>query len=230
LNMEKILNVYGDKLIQTTGSHGADISAQRIDDLDKKALRHVLKNAEKNLKGLDAGCGYGTQSVRFALLNVEMHLIDILDLRQRIMDISKILFLTNKLIYIQKDIKELEITDLPQHIDFVYSQRFIHYLTYNEANTFVSTIAKVLKKKGLVFISASGVRSELGTGYKGNSLRIEKRYFKLSRSIALKHNILEKVCLYSKEELSELLAQNKLKVQEIWESPFGNIKAIAVKQ
>ena len=228
--MGKILNKYGDKLIQTTGSHGADISAQRMDDLDKKALKYVLRNAEKNLKGLDAGCGYGIQSVRFALLHVEMHLIDMLDMQQRIRNISKNLFLTNKLIYIQKDIKEINATDLPPNIDFVYSQRFIHYLTYDEAKTFVSTISKLLKKKGVVFISASGIHSELGTNYKGNNLHIEKRYCKLSPSIASKHNILEKVCLYSKEELSALLRENKLMIQEIWESPFGNIKAIAVKQ
>ena len=228
--MEKILNKYGDKIIQTTGSHGVDISAQRIDDLDKKALKYVLKNAEKNLKGLDAGCGNGIQSVRFALLNVQMYLIDILDLQQTIKNISKILFLTNKLIYLQKDIKGIEVADLPPNIDFVYSQRFVHYLRYGEANTFVSTITKPIKTNGLVFLSASGIHSDLGTSYKGNSLPIEKRYCKLSPSIASKHNIFEKVCLYSKKELSALLIRNKLKVQDIWESPFGNIKAIAIKQ
>lgn len=67
------LNLYGDTLSKTTGIHGADISSQRIDDLDKENIKYVLEGC--NFRGLDVGCGYGFHSIRLSLLNAEMYLI-----------------------------------------------------------------------------------------------------------------------------------------------------------
>src|SRR6478672_1212817 len=64
------LNRYGDTLIQTTGSHGADISIQRMDDLDITATSYALELRKKkaNSAALDLGCGGGVQGLRFASL------------------------------------------------------------------------------------------------------------------------------------------------------------------
>lgn len=45
--MRKELNKQGDKLIKTTGFHGADISSQRIDNLDNKAIKYVFAIMKK---------------------------------------------------------------------------------------------------------------------------------------------------------------------------------------
>lgn len=228
--MEGKLNQYSDHLIETTGFHGSDISSQRIDELDQLALEYVLKHREKHLKGLDIGCGSGIQGVRFALLNAEMGLIDILDIGERIRRLASDLFLVDKLTYLQKDIRKISAAELPHSYDFIYSQRFIHYLKFTEATGFVSLLSEAMEEGGKLFLSASGITSELGTGYAGQSSPLQDRFFQLSPKMASKHGIFEKVCLYREEELRELLSGQGFKIQSAWTSLFGNIKIVAQKQ
>ncbi len=225
--MQDALNQYGDHLIQTSGSHGADISSQRIDDLDRKSLDFVLQNCNEDIKGLDIGCGLGIQGVRFALLGAQMWLIDIIDIETRMHLIKQHLGLQNKLEYIRTDVKGIEAQNLGIYFNFIYSQRFIHYLKYQDASKLIASIASMSSNDAFLFISASGIRSELGEGYEGKNKIIQERYCKLAPKMAHKHNILEEVCLYSSEELSALLIHNDFTPIETWESSFGNIKIIA---
>ena len=57
--MTQPLNVYGDNLIDTTGRHGADISSQRIDDLDVAALLYAIRERDRPGVAIDLGCGIG---------------------------------------------------------------------------------------------------------------------------------------------------------------------------
>src|ERR1700683_4029081 len=72
------LNLYGDVLVPTTGTHGADIGSQRIDDLDKHALNHLLTLEESRISAIDLGCGFGWQGARFSMLGASAHLYDLL--------------------------------------------------------------------------------------------------------------------------------------------------------
>src|SRR6185437_3503288 len=47
------VNLYGDRLIRTTGSHGADIASQRLDELDREALHHNLALPDPGVTCLD---------------------------------------------------------------------------------------------------------------------------------------------------------------------------------
>ena len=40
--MPRSINLYGDSLVKTTGKHGADISSQRLDDLDIETIAYAL--------------------------------------------------------------------------------------------------------------------------------------------------------------------------------------------
>lgn len=226
--MTDSLNEYGDKLIKTSGSHGADISSQRIDDLDEKSLYYVIENNARPLKGLDIGCGSGIHSVRLSLLGAQMSLIDRIDLQERIKEIAQMLNL--KLSYIQYDVRKINLLNLGTTFDFVYTQRFIHYLTYDEARDLMIWINSITKKGSKLYMSASGIHSELGNDYPGKKIDIKNRYHFLSSEIAQKHNILEKVCLYSMDELSELISSHNFSLVKVWTSSFGNIKAIAEKR
>jgi SAM-dependent methyltransferase len=219
------LNLYGDSLLKTTGQHGADISSQRIDDLDKENLKYVLDN--DNLKGLDVGCGYGFHSIRLSLLNTEMYLIDLLSISKHFETINNTLKLHFPIKYQTLDVNKLQSKDIPNDLDFLYSQRFIHYLPFEKALQFLKIVSKNMNPKGKVFISASGINSELSNNYPHKDIGVEKRFCKLSSSMGEKHNILEPVCLYSKEDTNHLLTLSNFKVIKIWESNFGNIKAIA---
>src|SRR5690606_38861818 len=97
--------------------------------------------------------------------------------------------------------KDLKISEFPRKYDFVYTQRFLHYLSYQEASAFISLVSAITNPGGILFISASGIGSELSDGYEGGAVEIQKRFFHLSPKMASRHGIFEKVCLYSEDEL-----------------------------
>src|SRR5690554_5805399 len=107
-------NQYRDQFIKTTGFHGGDIASQRIDELDQQALEYVLQHQANGLKGMDIGCGSGIQGIRFALLNAEMELVDILDIEERIKRISADLFLGQRLNYLKRDVKDLRVSEFSE--------------------------------------------------------------------------------------------------------------------
>ena len=221
------INEYEDIVIPTTGVHGGDISSQRVDGLDKRVLRDVL-NRDEGLSALDIGCGLGAQGMRLSLLGADVTLIDIMDLRDRI-ELLNQLFDIGELEYLQKDVRDLQPSDLCTEFDIVYSQRFIHYLKYENAVELVDLLAGHVRPNGRIYISASGLNTELGDGYPDRDKPLEQRYNKLSPEVGEKHGILEPVCLYEKEDLKRLLTGAGFEVKWISTSGFGNIKAIAEK-
>lgn len=205
--MEK-LNNKNDSLIKTTNFTGADISSQRIDILDQKSLKYAVEITTKNNAiAIDLGCGLGSQGIRFANIGINTILIDQLNIKDTITNIIKSTpHLNNQnLKYINKNIKNLRKNDLPNNINIVYSQRFIHYLTYSESKKLLYLLHDKMNENGKIYISASGINSELSNKYKHKNKLIEKRYCKLDSKIAEKHNIKSPVCLYSKNELKKLL-------------------------
>ena len=77
-----------------------------------------------------------------------------------------------------------------------------------------------------MFISASGVESELGVAYSGFQQDVTKRFHRLSTEMATKHGIKEPVCLYHKHEIEELLEYTGFEIQRSWLSEFGNVKIV----
>jgi hypothetical protein len=78
-----------------------------------------------------------------------------------------------------------------------------------------------------LFISVSGLGSELGNDYKGKHKQVEYRFCELDSKMAVKHKILSPVCLYYLEEFKNLLLTCNYTIEKIYESEFGNIKAVA---
>lgn len=223
------LNLYGDKVVTTTGTHGADIATQRIDDLDKKCIEYALQLHNSGAYALDVGCGLGIQGVRLAVLGVDTLLIDVLDISETVETLSRLLGVGNLKILI-KDARNLTPDDIPKSPSIVFSQRFIHYLKYQEAQTFISTISKIMQPDSKLFISASGLYSELSEGYQGKAAPLEERYCKLDTKMAEKHHIKEPVCLYSEKDMKTLVEPFKFVAEDIWSSSFGNIKSIFKKK
>jgi SAM-dependent methyltransferase len=230
------LNVHGDQLIsaETAATHGADISWQRTDELDRRFLRNCLDMLEvtaaqgSSAIGLDLGSGYGRPSIAAALFGVEMHLYDLLDLAQYASRLRKTLNLSC-LRYHRGDLSRLNPEDLPPMISVVYSQRFVHYLRFSEAVALLRSVTDRLVPHGRIFISASGLRSELGVGYKHKALPIQQRFARISPEMAEKHGIHEPVALYELEDLDKLLLP--MGCEREWDaySEFGNVKACFVK-
>ncbi len=222
---DSILNSYGDKSGNLAGTHGVDISSQRMDDLDRKCLQFALEKNSDELAAVDLGCGLGIQGVRIALSGIKTLLIDFLDIESRIGQCSGLLNLQN-IQFLQKDARLLVPQDLPEKIQILYSQRFIHYLKFAEAEALIAMVAGRMETGGRVFLSASGIDTELADGYADRGKAVHDRYAPLSEAMALKHQIHEPVCLYSEMELKQLLKPYGFKEVLVWSSDFGNIKAI----
>jgi hypothetical protein len=223
--MSQGFNPYGDKMVSTTGFHGVDIASQRVDDLDKKALEFAATDCQVNGYAVDLGCGGGAQGLRFARLGIPTLCIDILPI-----DSTKIkedgIDRGLPIEYLQKDAKNIFSTDLPENIRLFYSQRFVHYLKFLEAVALLKIFRSRMVDEGKLYLSASGLDSELAIDYLGRSSLIEERFFPLGPAMAEKHQIHEPVCLYTAEELAYLCELASFDVEEVWVSDFGNIKGV----
>ena len=121
-------------------------------------------------------------------------------------------------------------SDIYKPPSIVYSQRFFHYLKYQEAGDLIQTLSESMPENSRLFLSASGIESELGNHYKAKSLPIENRYSVPAHDLAEKHQIFEPICLYTKDELVSLVEMYRFKAIDIWSSSFGNIKTVFVKK
>lgn len=227
--MSEPLNASGDRLVATSGTHGSDIASQRMDDLDREALRFLLElPALPAVRAWDIGCGWAAQGMRFAACGADTTLFDVVDTTPRVqaflaaLPAAKLRCVVGDM---RRTVREAEVSDLM----LAYSQRALHYLPFQDAVSVCSAIALRLVPEGRVFLSLSGLHSELGEGYTHGGVGIASRFARLVPSIASKHGILEPVCLYDSADVSRLAASAGLEVERQWVSDFGNCKAILSK-
>jgi trans-aconitate methyltransferase len=221
--MSEPINLYGDKLVPTSGHHGADIALQRVDDLDRECLIFAAQNACQSGKAVDIGCGSGSFGIRLAALGHKVCLYDVLE-KSSLLERASTLFPFIQIKYYQCDVRKLTADSIDVDTDIFYSQRTIHYLRYQEAITLLKLFRKNMASSGRLFISASGIDSELGNKY----LRIEinNRFDYISNEMQSKHQIHERVCLYSKSDMVQLCEYTVFSVIDVWLSSFGNVKII----
>src|SRR5690606_14416167 len=162
------LNDHGDRMRPTTGEHGADIAHQRMDELDVAAVEFALSVRNSGGWAVDLGCGVGLQGLRFAALLIPTLLIDQLPPERTVVGNPAATPCLTSLLpwrYLQKDVRTLRATDLPNDVVLAYSQRFIHYLPLHEALHILRMLHGRMTSGGRLFLSASGLNSELGTHY-----------------------------------------------------------------
>ena len=224
----KPFNIYGDCLIPTTGSHGTNISQQRIDELDKSCLSFIKDSLSKgmSLRAIDLGGGIGAHSKRMARLGAQVILIDLSTSNSEI-ETFNMQEEKGKITLLNKDVRHIPDDDLPSNIDCFYSQRMINYIPYHDALNLLCRIKKKSSRKAKFFISSGGIETEYGQTYLEKDKPIEHRFAPLSQEMAKKHDIYAHVCLYREEELCNLLEKSGLTILNSWTSTFGNPKIIA---
>lgn len=228
--MNKSLNIYGDSPKFVASGHGADIASQRADDLDLLALEFVKTRSDSGLttNGIDVACGEGGQTIRLAQSGAHMLAIDILDGKSLLEKIESS-GLHGRIKYLREDMRMLSRAEIAS-ADLIICQRAIHYLDYESAVDVVCQMRHLLAPGGHLYLSASGIQSELGNGYSGIGVPIGSRYAELSEPMRNKHDIQGPVCLYSESDISTLLTVAGFTPVNIFSSPFGNIKAVAVNE
>jgi hypothetical protein len=225
---EEALNVHGDRLVPTTGSHGADIASQRLDGLDRAALRHALAvkvTEEMPATALDLGGGRGMLALRLAALGLDTLLVDRLPREQTVLGQPGLADWL-PLRHLARDARALRADDLPENLAVCCSQRFIHYLRHGEALALLALVRSRMRPDAKLFLSASGLDSELGQGYAGRGVALTARHAVLAPAMADKHGIHEPVCLYAPDELKALGEAAGFHCERVFESTFGNVKAV----
>ena len=209
---------------------GIDVASQRADDLDERCLAFLdarfAQNPTTRPSALDLACGRGGQTLRMVASGA---LVTAVDRHDHGADIQRAL--SGRLIpqpphFIQADFRALPeaLPDAPY--DAIICQRAIHYLRYAEAVTAVRAWTHYLKPGGRVFLSASGLNSELGRRYPHRDRPVAERYGYLASDMADRHAIQQPVCLYEAMDLVDLLHAAGLGVADVFLSPFGNVKAM----
>jgi len=219
------LNLYRDRVQENLDPYGCDISSQRLDELDWACIDYARTLSRYPAFGLDLGSGLGRLCTELAEDRISMTIVDLLDLsdciRQRLSNTS-----WKYLRFVHKDARQLQRQDLPNRLDFIYSQRFIHYIRFDEAVSLLRMLRELLFLEGKIFISASGLNSPLGDNYEHKSKPVRDRFCYLSDKRRQEHKINARVCLYTKEDLDDLGVAAGFVAEKITQSDFGNIKGI----
>jgi 2-polyprenyl-3-methyl-5-hydroxy-6-metoxy-1,4-benzoquinol methylase len=220
-------NAQGDKPLKTKSGHGIDVAVQREDYLDGSAIRQIRSLvAERGaVRALDAACAAGGQARRMARAGAAVTAVDLHSDGAALLRAASDEGLT-QIDFVQADLRNAELYQRLGRFDLIIAQRFIHYLPFPDAVQVIRLFRNALLPDGKLYISASGLRSELGQNYHGAE-DVAERFAALWPPMANKHGIHDKVCLYEEQDMRALLAAGGMRAEKLYASPFGNLKVIA---
>lgn len=204
-------------------SYGMDIAANRLDDLDKAALRFALDYRGRKI-AVDLGCGEGRVAKLLALMGYEVWAYDIRDM-------SEHFALWEHIHFTQCDIRNIcnphTETALPSGVVIAVAQRILHHIPYNNALYIVRHLRGAMSDEGRLYLALSGLHSKLADGYTDAHKPVDERYGEVGELGKDVYAITDKVCLYDTHDAQKLLHEAGFTIDKHWESAFGNIKTIS---
>ena len=232
-NNDRVVNLYGDDLSWRAKRRGANISSQRMDDLDSRCIEYAFflrRKRRNNFRSVDLGCGDGVQSFLLALLGYEAFAYDQEPLPHDVLS-AKATYGRMRFKFRQCDLADLNTVKFPNNgVDICYSQRFIHYLHPTEARQLLEKVTKSMTRGGHLFISASGKNTEIGRAHPFRDLPLNKRFASIESTTAKKHSIHDPITVYSLGEFEEMMNLCGFETVDVWESDFGNLKGVFAKE
>jgi SAM-dependent methyltransferase len=209
------------------GPYGRDVSVHRVDELDQLALKRVSQLCAVNTEVHVADIGSGSNlwfAREAAKLGATVYAIDRIPLAAADAELPPNLQVLCETL--PDEISRL--AALPRfHV--IYSQRMFHYIAPSQHNAMWNYLNHALRPRGELFISISGLDSELGVGYSASEMALENRFAVLEEKMAKHHSIFAPVCLFRAEEVAEALSRHGFEAVQVETSQFGNIKAMARK-
>jgi 2-polyprenyl-3-methyl-5-hydroxy-6-metoxy-1,4-benzoquinol methylase len=211
---------------------GTDVSSKRMDTLDLRAVRYGLGLDRRNRKFLnfvDLGAGLGIQSVRMALNGYQAYAYDLMAAPQTIATVARV-YQVGRVTFITGDLSKLSISHFPRSIDIIYSQRFIHYLSYDQAVALLEMLGKRMKKGAHLFLSAAGFDTEIAQDHPDRQMPVERRFSAIDSSNAKKHFVTAPLCIYRLSELEKLASESGFSTIDSWTTEFGNVQGVFSKR
>jgi SAM-dependent methyltransferase len=208
---------------QSFGGRGIDVAIKRADDLDKLSCDYLSTKISPRV--LDLGCGAGGHSVRMVKVGAVVTAVDNHDFSEEFKahtqteNISK-----GQLKFICGDVTKLAELVPTESFTDTYMQRTLHYLTFQQSKELLEFLYQITEDR--LYISVTGIKSDVGVSYRGNGVPIKERFSALNPGRAETFSIHEPVCLYSEDEFVVLLEESGWEVEHCWQSAFGNIKAV----
>jgi SAM-dependent methyltransferase len=231
--MKDRLNLYGDVARPTEGGHGNDIASQRTDELDLLAVANITARMARSVgkstvRALDIGCGKGGQAARMAMAGAQVMAIDVEDCADEVAALMREAGVGDgSWAFRQMGIED--IGKLNFRPEIVVCQRMIHYLRWDDALRALSSLRLVAADGAMLYLSASGMHSELRDGYADECIDVRERFAPLREDRAQHHEILLPVCLYWQDELAALAGEAGWSVSRVFRSDFGNVKLVACR-
>jgi|SRR5579872_3155056 len=228
---DQSINLYGDRLVPTTGRHGINVSSQRIDELDTACLDFVRECVEQGRAPnvIDIGGGNGAHARRMAELGANITLVDLSDQGQAIEAFNTALG-RMAIRFRQADVRSVDLATLSPPVDLIYSQRMMGCIRYGELRRLLRSLSGHSHLGARCFISASGLDTEYGATYPHRDRPVSRRFAPIAPDLALKHQMYAPECLYREHELAELVAGAGFTVLKSWRSLFGTPKIIGERQ
>jgi SAM-dependent methyltransferase len=209
-------------------NYGVDIGATRLDDVDKKVLTRVRELIAEGIvpRVLDVGAGAGGLAIALAAAGAEVTILDITDYRDEI----ETRCVQNGIDF---GVIEVVVADMTawvatntHHYDVVVLQRVLHYVPYAAAWTILEQLRLVTDE---LYLSVTGTTTAIAAHYDSLPLPIEERWGELAEEGKDLFSITAPLCLYSENEILELLATTGWHVTWSRVSDFGNVKVVAKK-
>jgi ubiquinone/menaquinone biosynthesis C-methylase UbiE len=202
---------------------GVDVAVKRTDDLDKRMLEHLRSKDEARV--LDLGSGAGGQSVRMVEVGAIVIAVDIYDFSAEFAQYRAERNWSEEVLkFMSADIADLSNLLQGEKFTDASMQRTLHYLPYGKAMELLKFLRMAVQDK--LFISVTGMDSAVGENYVGKNLPIAERFIKLESAEADIFQIQAPICLYRQDEFLTLLEASGWKVESLWQSAFGNLKAV----
>ena len=207
--------------------YGVDITSRRLDDLDELLLRDLEEY--KNRTGsevmvLDAGCGEGGLSSVLLEAGYSVDGVDVMEMEPAVFAGKKYA----KGRFFAADIRDfLAGEQESSSYTVIVLQRIIHYMPYRAA---VMVLKKCLERSECgIYVSFSGLESEIAKHYAHKDFPIENRFAVLSEVGQQTFSITEPLCLYSKDDVQCLITELDCRCEYFRTSAFGNHKCKLVR-
>lgn len=204
---------------QSFDGHGVDVAVNRADSLDKACLAYIATHP--GCRVLDLGSGAGGQSVRMVEVGATVTAIDQFDFGEQFQSFG---YTADQLHFVMGNMSDVASLVFEEEFQIAICQRTIHYLSYDEALSFLTDLRSVVTDR--LFVSVTGVRSLVGDVYPAASAPLLERFTTLTGLGQDMFSIKEPVCLYSEEEFKQLLTGAGWQIDSCRVTAFGNIQAI----